>query len=192
VKNRVSQRLSYLQGVKRFLSSNVMVVMVNAYVHSIIDYGLDIWGVQPFDQIDQIQGKINRFLISFFLAGLVKKSKLSYTKFKKSINIYSLLEKCNFLCVSERISFVILKNTFKSFKQKLLLFSKRTEQHNVPQLVVPSFKSQIFKQSIEYKRCNRWNSLPNHWEMSKIGFDRYKELVKEWIIAKRSNVYLYL
>jgi len=51
-----------------------MIVMPNAYVHSIIDYGLDIWAIKTPAQLSEIQSKIDRFIISFFLPGLIRRS----------------------------------------------------------------------------------------------------------------------
>jgi hypothetical protein len=44
---KVVGRIKYLIGIKRYSTPQVMKTMLNAYIHSVIDYGLDIWAAQP-------------------------------------------------------------------------------------------------------------------------------------------------
>ena len=191
VQNKISHRLSYLQGIKRYLNAHVMIIMLNAYVNSVIDYGLDIWAVQSKAQLSQIQGRIDRFIVSFFLPGLVRRSKLCYNSLKSSINIHELWLKCNFLSVSERINYVILKNMYDCYRSEELCFSQRSLDKNMPLVVVPSFQSQIFKNSIVFRGASLWNTLPANWILKNLSYNKFKDLVKEWIIVKRSDEFIY-
>lgn len=101
--------------------------MLNAYVHSVIDYGLDISAIQSEIMLNQIQGKINRFLVKFFLPNSIRRAKLDYDKIKNSIDMNEMLLKCNFLTVTERSHFVILKNLYANFKSEKVEFTMRTK-----------------------------------------------------------------
>jgi len=188
VKKKIS--LNYLYGIKRYLSAKVMAIMLNASVNSVIDYGLDIWAVQSPEKLTEIQGKVKRFVISYFLPGIMRRSKLGYDRIKKGININDLLSKCNFLSISERIEFVILKDLFKDVLNGKIVFSPRSKDKNMPLMEVPSFKSQLFRNSILYKGANIWNQLPKDWILLETSYVKFKELVKDWIISKRSDVFV--
>jgi len=190
VLQKVSQRLKYLHGVKRFLSKNVMIVMINSYVHSIIDYGLDIWAVQTYNQLKLIQDKIDRFLIAFFLPGIVRRTKKIYTKMIQDIDVSTLWKLCNFSSINERINYVILKNLYIDYINDRLILSERSKDKSKPLIVPPTFSSQIFKNSVSYKGAVLWNDLPKDILKEKIGYEKYKHKVFEWIIAKRDNVYV--
>jgi hypothetical protein len=69
---KVVGRIKYLRGIKRFLTQ-VMKTMLNAYIHSVIDYRLDIWAVQPEAELQQIQRRIYRFLLEFYCPSHYKK-----------------------------------------------------------------------------------------------------------------------
>jgi hypothetical protein len=60
-------------GVKRYLSTKAMCSMINAYVHSITDYCIDIWTVHSDVKLCKIQALIDRFLLNYFFPSIVKK-----------------------------------------------------------------------------------------------------------------------
>jgi hypothetical protein len=60
IKNVVS-RVKYLRGIKRYLTPQVMKTMIKSYLHSVIDYGLEIWAFQTDPELQQLQNKIERF-----------------------------------------------------------------------------------------------------------------------------------
>jgi hypothetical protein len=72
VLNKVVSRLKYLRGIKRFLSAHVMKIMLNSYVHSVTDYAIEIWAVQSQSQLNEIQKRIDRFLLEFHYPKLVR------------------------------------------------------------------------------------------------------------------------
>jgi hypothetical protein len=47
--------------------------MLNAYVHSITDYCIDIWSVNSEVRLHKIQALIDRFLVNYFFPQLSKK-----------------------------------------------------------------------------------------------------------------------
>ena len=165
--------------------------MLNAYVHSVIDYGLDIWAIHSIQQLNQIQEKVDRFIVSFFLPGLIRRSKAGYDTVKRNVCIHKLWTKCNFTSIHERMDFVMLKNLYKDFIANKLSFTARSESKSMPLLETHSFKSQLFKNSVLYKGALLWNSLPKSWVLKEVGYNKFKEKVLEWIISKRDNVYVY-
>jgi len=56
---KLSQRLSYLRGFKRYMDHRILRIMINAHLYSIIDYGLDIWATQSDKLLDDMQRKID-------------------------------------------------------------------------------------------------------------------------------------
>jgi len=65
VLKKISQRLSYLRGFKRFFNEKILRIMVNAHIYSVIDYGIDTWAVQTDNTLDDLQRKIDKLLYEF-------------------------------------------------------------------------------------------------------------------------------
>jgi hypothetical protein len=153
-------RIKYLRGIKRFLTPQVMKTMLNAYIHSVIDYGLDIWAVQPEAELQQIQ-RIDRFLLEFYCPSHYKKRR-KLSVIAQNTN-YSLLDKCHFLTVIERRrrNYISLKVAFKDYVNNKLDFSDR-ECRTFPLMKVSSHSdlrlSESFKKSISFRTCKLWNS----------------------------------
>jgi hypothetical protein len=51
-----------------------MKTMLNAYIHSVIDYGLHIWAVQPEAELKQIQRSIDTILLEFYCPSHLQKT----------------------------------------------------------------------------------------------------------------------
>lgn len=71
---KVASKLKYLRGFKRYINEHVLKVVINAYVHSVIDYGIEIWAVQSDAMLIDLQRKIDRFIIEFFIAKSPRKN----------------------------------------------------------------------------------------------------------------------
>jgi len=69
---KTSEKLGYLYGIKRFLTSSTVKVMMNSYVHSVADYYLDISGIHMENMMQLIQAKIDRFLINIYVPTIAK------------------------------------------------------------------------------------------------------------------------
>jgi hypothetical protein len=78
VSRKVVARIKYLRGVKRYLTPHIIKIMRNAYVHSVIDDGLEIWVVQTNSELEKLQCRINRFLLEFFCPSHLKKRRKLY------------------------------------------------------------------------------------------------------------------
>jgi hypothetical protein len=99
VLKKVVSRIKYLRGIKRYLTPQVMKTMINACL--LCDrLWKDIWAVQPEAELQQIQRRINRFLL------FRKRRKVNFTG---HFSTYSILDKFNFLTVIERRNYVSLK-----------------------------------------------------------------------------------
>jgi hypothetical protein len=170
VLKKVVSRIKYLRGIKRYLTSQVMKTMINAYIHSVIDYGIDIWAVQPEAESQQIQRRIDRFLLEFYFPSHYKKR--IKVNFSGHFSIYSVLDKFNFLTVSERRNFVTLKVAYNDYINKKLVFSDR-DCRTLTLLKVASHSSETFKKSIDYRTCKLWNSMPRDWELNSLSYTKF-------------------
>lgn len=112
VTGRVSGALKYLYGIKRYLSENVMSILVNCNVHSIIDYGSDIWAIHTHGQLSPLQDKIDTFITQYFLPAICKKTRRNRKSSKMECNINELRAKCNFLTLEERRDLFLLNYAF--------------------------------------------------------------------------------
>ena len=75
VLDKTSNKLNYLYGIKRYITTNTMKVMLNADVHSVSDYCLDIWAIQTDNMLTKIQDKVDRFIINYNIPVIAKKMK---------------------------------------------------------------------------------------------------------------------
>jgi Reverse transcriptase (RNA-dependent DNA polymerase) len=67
VDKKLTAALSKLYSIKRLLTKRVMIILMNAYVTSIVDYCNIVWAVQSNDMLNHLQDKINNFLVSYLL-----------------------------------------------------------------------------------------------------------------------------
>jgi len=115
VLSKTASKLSYLYGIKRYLSANIMKVMFNAYIHSIADYCIEVWAIQSDNYLQKIQDKIDRFLINYFLPVISKKlnkrnckQKLKFRSKLSNLDINQIRQDCNFYTIHERRDIVCL------------------------------------------------------------------------------------
>jgi hypothetical protein len=165
-----------------------MKTMINACVHSVIDYGIDIWAVQPDAELQQIQRRIDRFLLEFYCPSHFKKRRKVYST--GHFSTYSILDKFNFLTVIERRNYVSLKVAYHDYLNKKLDFSDR-DCRLFPLLKVASHSSETFKKSIAYSTSKLWNSMPRNWELKSLSYTKFKELIVSLFKCQRGNDYIY-
>jgi hypothetical protein len=170
-------------GVKRYLSTKAMCSMINAYVHSITDYCIDIWTVHSDVKLCKIQALINRFLLNYFFPSIVKKSKKkSYQAVRRSMNIIDLRSSCNFLSLKERSDYVLLKNLLKSHLLSPLSFTERSKNNPMPMLPVLRHSTASYERSLEFRGRKLWNDLPKDWVLNNMSYPGFCVKIKEWII----------
>jgi hypothetical protein len=163
--------------------------MINASVHSITDYSIDIWTVRSDAKLCKIQALIDRFLLNYFFPSIVKKSKRkSHQSVRRSINIIDLRIRCNFLSLKERSDYVLLKTPLRSH---LLSPLPSVINNPMPMLHVLRHSTASYKRSLEYGGRKLWNDLPKDWVLNDMSYPGFCVKIKEWIIKKRNNEFMY-
>jgi len=189
--NKVSHKIKFLNGVKRYIPQSVMPVIFNAYIHSYIDYALEIWCVQPDTMLKNLQKIVDSFLVSYYYSSKLKKFK-SRRNFSEN-DFQELRDKCKFLTVTERAMYVTLKLAYKEFYTNPL-FIVQTEHNNSSTLSrakIHAHNSQIYKKCINYRASCLWNMLPRSWTINKWTYSMYKDQVKKWIAKNRNDEFVY-
>lgn len=189
VSNKVTQRLKYLCGIKRYLTFNVMKVMISAYVHSVVEYAIDVWAVQTNEMLSKLQAKINRFILKFMYPNIGKLIGKKNVKKNVKICMYDdILSKCEFLSVIERRDYVSLDLILSDYYRQCcneknvdILFG------TLPTKIIPTFKSEIFKNSLIYRSYKLWNSLPRDF---KIGVNFSKNYLIKFVCNNRNSDYI--
>lgn len=192
VKVRVQSQIKFLYGIKKYLTRFAVKVLLNAYVHSIIDYCVDIWAVQPAQKLSGVQEIINGFLVSYFVPKFAKqKRQRKYRSLVNSVDINSILRDLNLLTFKERSDLSLLKQAFFKIKEgKAQLLG--THERTFPRLLVPKHFSQTFKRSIAYRESTVWNLLPREWIFEGMSLGQFIKHVKVWLIEQRpTNSYFY-
>jgi len=200
VTERVSNKLKILHGVKRFISECVMPIMINAYIHSIIDFAIEIWCVQSDRMLDQLQKIIDSFLISYFLPSIYKKNK-KHKLNRSEVDPQHLRDKCNFLTVKERL-YVTLKTTYKNLNTNKNFLAEKTQYNNSTfpraRRMIQGWEghfgthiSQNFKKSFSYRSSSTWNRLPKDWALNDLSYDMFKENILKWLVSKRNDQFVY-
>jgi hypothetical protein len=116
VSGKVSSHSGVIRKLRRYLSQQAFTTLVNAYIFSVIDYCLIVWGPSRVKDFDSLQSKVNQLLVIFFYLEAAKFYGKSYWNeshrenrgreaecraFFSKLDYNSLLEKFNFLSVQE-------------------------------------------------------------------------------------------
>src|SRR5206468_3358327 len=112
VAKRLDGAIGRLHVMKRFVSTNVLKLLVNAYADSIIDFCLIIWAVQPPEQLNTLFCKILRFLTFVNYPLLLRKAAKQRLKNRYTIRRFNALEMINkykLVSVTERRDIQTLK-----------------------------------------------------------------------------------
>jgi len=188
-------------------------ILLNCLIYSLIDYGLQIWGVVCSSKLDNMQCKIDILLKCYLypsLAALFKKSNWrlgQYSKLNKlrvinnSIDKNFLLERFNILSIKERIKLSSLselykcwyyKNTTKDLKDRLVISgNKRNSNENNPiRFIVKSFRTTQYQKSIIYRWINLFNHLPSTLRLYNPSFNSFQANLIKLIICERRNIYI--
>jgi len=114
VNAKVSSAIFKLNCVKRYVPELEMKIIFNAYILSIYDYCIEIWCVQSKTELETLQSKIYRFLLSYIFPVISKKYKKlpSFLILHRNhgLNTHTLLQRFNLLSVHERMTWTIMKN----------------------------------------------------------------------------------
>ncbi|CAL8083264.1 unnamed protein product [Orchesella dallaii] len=176
VVKKISDRLSYLRGFKRYLNTRILRVMVNSHLYSIIDYGIDIWAVQSDTMLNELQAKIDRFLFEFEYSTNYRNRKTV-----SDTDLLKVRKKFNFLSVKHRRDLILLKSAFLKFHSKKLEISERESSRLIPLMKMPKFQSQMYKSSVNYRTISLWNGLPKNFDVKKWGMNKFvNEIITHW------------
>lgn len=190
VLNRVSGNLSYLYGIKRYLTENVMTMLVNCNIHSIIDYGIEVWAVQSSAQLNVIQKKVDAFICNYFLPAICKKArnrKLPRGRIKININDYRT--KHNIFSLEERRDLFLLKYAFRHSDTNNMDNGNRSRSW--PLMSVPRCNTKFSQNSINYRSILLWNALPREWIREGMMYSKFVNECKNLLIKKRDCDYVF-
>ncbi len=123
IANKVSKNLYMLRSVRNFVPSYSLQTLYYSYIHSIITYGLGIWG--PLISSNTLKR----------LKTLQKKAIRIIAKVKWNANTAPIFKKLNILCIDDMIELELAKLSFRYVKNKLpppirALFTPNAYNHN--------------------------------------------------------------
>jgi exonuclease III len=185
VKQKVCVNVGMLHRLKRNLTPPMLSVLINAYIHSITDYCLTIWGPSRISMFSEIQSKVNQLLVIYSYPKLTKyysksywkvhsdcntinQAKVECRKLHSSVNIEGLLEKFNLLSLSERLDYFSLWNMFKIKKygtnvpQIREMFEVKEKVYHTRSYQKPDVidhNTNFFTKSVCYYSIKLWGSL---------------------------------
>jgi len=197
VSNKTASKLGFMYGVKRYLSVNVMKCMMNAYVHSVANYCIEVWAVQTNVMLQSIQSKVDRFIINFFVPIITKKMKRLGKKLpaivlaRNKINVSELRKLCNFYTIQERRDLFLAKYIFKLYNEtgnnELIAMGNR----EMPIFRQITHMSSTYENCILFRGIRMWNTLPRFIKIAELGFTKFVEIVKLEIEKNRISDYYY-
>ena len=184
--------------IKRFLNLDTFRTLLNAFVLSIIDYGLIIWGKVSVSKIKILQGKVNNVLGSFFYPQICNRfqrvNKIAHFYENKSfqlptINYYNLYEQCNIFTIEERLLYFYGIFCFKSIRnnhipelKESFKFSHSARSQNISIL---QHHSDFFEKSAIYQSALVWNRLPNEAKELGLSLSGFKGILTAWLLQRR-------
>ncbi len=200
VEKRINSALAKLYSIKRFLSVNVMKTMLSAYVVSIVDYALIIWGVNS-SKLVSLQRKINRFVLAYFLPSYYRKrrrkSKVDFTK----IEVNDLLKRINLFTISERKILAILKFVFKKRRSLFKGYFEKSKKESEEEGLHYDFRlkcpnkpnSELYKQSIHWYGVFTWNNYYKSFvitDLKRSPYDVFLEICYDIVLKERCKIYV--
>jgi len=196
VEIKLSVAISRLHCVKRLVPPNIIKILLSAYVFSIVDFCLIIWGVNTSVLLNLFR-KVAWLLISIEYPSLYKKRK----SVKRSVTITSttmllVLRKYDILPFHERRDLNIMRFILRSPTHPWCCgwfqFSKR-EVRMWPLMLAPSAFSQTFHRSLRYRGWKFWSSLPRmKSDFQTLSFSEKMFEIKNVLLCKRSDEFIYV
>lgn len=194
VLKKTVNRISYINGFKRYLSEKVFCIIINAYVHSLADYCLEIWAVQSAKMLSSIQDRIDRLLLSYYapcyFKRAQKKSKTKHARGQFKLDISDIRQKSNMLTIDERRDLFLFKFMYSKFKAGELDHLLRYGRTR-PTVSSIAHRTKIFEQSLLVRGSKLWNSLPSDWDILNMTYPMFLQKVNEYLIKKRKNCYMF-
>jgi len=176
---KVTSKLKFLHGIKRYVPVNIMKTLINAYIMSLIDYSIEIWCIIPEFKLSRLQNAIDHLLISYSSPYLFKRKKFIYLDLRDSF-LKQLRVKFDLLTIKERSSLVILKTAFKLLVTNLeVYFPNLTNNMMFPRVIIDRHRTEFFKRSLLYRSKSLWNQLPREWDLYQLTYNNFKIKVRE-------------
>lgn len=192
LRNKLSSAIGCLNLVRKYITEQVFVILLNCFILSIVDYGLPIWGHSCPSKLIKIQNQINAFIKCYFYPSLSKLHNKKYwaninnkfhsdvtdhknsIKLSKNIDMNVLLEKCNILSMPERLKYFSIMTVYKTLKYESCvpyfneMFNLKNCRDTNQLLHVPKFQSNVAQNSVHFWSVKLWNSLPRNLRDIKI------------------------
>jgi hypothetical protein len=170
-------------------------------------------------ELDSLQSKVNQLLVIFFYPEAAKFYRKSYWNksdseirgrvaesraFFNKLDYNSLLEKCNFLSVHERLYYYYGWTVYEfrkygcKVKELEDMFAAEpisdtvdmvTTRSSTNRLSVLVHSTYLFENAVRYACCKIWNALPSeirNYEDTKVIVHKH---LCEWLINERDDIY---
>ena len=184
-----------MHGIRKYITNCTFKIMINAYVHSVANYCLDLWAVQSENDLLQIQNKIDRFLVMCLWPSLLKKHAKKnqlYLNIKANINMDVIRKDFNMYTIIERRNIYLLKLMYDKMKTDCSIQSAMFNTNgSMTRLSQIRHSSVTFERSWKCRGIKIWNELPREWEIGEISRNVFVRKVKEWIVEKRKDDFYY-
>ena len=174
VSNKVSSAIGIISRMKRFVTERMLRLLVDSYIHSIIDYCLVVWAVRPSTEYVVLQKRIDHLFDSI----------------PSSQDLQA-----DFFTIEERMKYNVLVNTYKSLKglyfdilPNIFQFVDRGRNSILLHtLQVPIIKSESIRRSFLYRGVSFWNAMPYdvRSRFSDLGIVQFKSRIEAMIMNQR-------
>ncbi|CAL8110505.1 unnamed protein product [Orchesella dallaii] len=193
VENKLGSAIGRMRSYKRLIPKSKIKIFVSAFCMSIVEYGINVWAIQSERDLEIMQSKINRFLISVEYPRMYKHKKRSK---RSNLDMNKLLSSYNLLTIIERRKLSLVRFVYKYRKSKMFpeWFNKSAQAtEECPRIAVPTFKKCHYKKSVRWNLINNWNIIVNKkivYFCKELQFDEFVESIKSYLCSERSKVYL--
>ncbi len=211
VYKKISVNAGLICKLRKNITAHVLMLLINAYINSVIDYSLIIWGASRVNDFERLQKVTYNILATYyypksckfkhkrFWANLspseAKKARRECDKMFKAIDFSMLLEKHNLLTLGERFQFFSVWFIYKirKFGCKIPhlteLFVPTSNSCNMTtrnrnSCNIQPHCSALYANSFGYSASKVWNSLPRELCEIKGKSVNFRKSVNQWLIKK--------
>ena len=195
--SRVVSAISKLHSVKRLVPKLVMRIMVNAYILPIYDYCINIWCVQSDRELEYLQTRIYRFLLSVELPSIDRKltrgKPIDASQVQIKLFANQMLLEYDLLTIKERLTWTLIKNAASYLSSPIpelntlfTLSSNTRTSRMMPLLVIHRHSSETFKRSTHYRTVDAWNRLPKDMTYNPATMNAFKKSISNHLINLRT------
>jgi hypothetical protein len=212
VYKKISVNAGLICKLRKNITPHMLTLLINAYINSIIDYSLIVWGASRQDDFGKLQKVTQKILSSYYFPQTLKYRKkrfwcnLDKDEAKnarkecdiafKNIDFVHLLEKHNLLSVSERFYFYSVWYIYKirKFGSKIPyfidLFACRTNNSTIVTRSknacnIIKHKSSLIENSFAYVASKIWNDLPRNLCKTDDNNINFRKSINDWLINRR-------